>query len=66
MQKEDLELVNHLSGKKGKFIKLSFKTNQLLQEVKFELLPIIEKNKAQRETQEAYEGWYDQEQTAQK
>ena len=55
-----------MSGKKGKFIKLSFKTNQLLQEVKFELLPIIEKNKAQRETQEAYEGWYDQEQTAQK
>ena len=25
IHKEDLELVNHLSGKKGRFVKLSFK-----------------------------------------
>ena len=58
ISKEDLELVNHLSGKTGKFLKLSFKNVQDMSEVKYELLPIVEKNKLQRETQEAYEGWY--------
>ena len=58
VHKEDLELVNHLSGKTGKFIKVSFKTTQEMNEVKFELQPIVTKNKEQRETQEAYEGWY--------
>lgn len=58
VQKENLDLVNHLSGKKGKFIKVSFKNEQDLREVKNHLLPIIDKNKKQRESQEAYEGWY--------
>lgn len=62
--KEDLELINHLSGKMGKFIKLSFKNVADLQEVKKELQPIVEKNKADRETQEAYEGWYNPDQLA--
>ena len=57
IQKEDLELVNHLSGKKGKFIKLTFKNIRGLQDVKNKLLPIIEKNKKNREMNEAYEGW---------
>ena len=47
--KEDLELINHLSGKKGKFIKVSFKTDSDLKEVKMELKPIIDKNKENRE-----------------
>lgn len=42
--KEDLELVNHLSGKKGKFIKLSFNNVAELMDVKSELLPIVKKN----------------------
>lgn len=58
IQKEDLALVNHLSGKKGKFIKVSFKNVQDFQEVKWELQPIVEENKKKRENQEAYEGWY--------
>lgn len=44
--KEDLELVNHLSGKKGKFIKLSFNNVMELMEVKAELMPIVKKNQA--------------------
>lgn len=58
IHKEDLELVNHLSGKKGKFIRLQFKNVAALMEVKADLKPIVEKNKAQRETQEAYDTWY--------
>jgi DNA polymerase epsilon subunit 1 len=53
--KEDLELVNHLSGKKGKFIKLSFNNVIELMEVKGELLPVVKKNVAQRENQEIYD-----------
>jgi len=45
IHKEDLELVNHLSGKKGRFIKLSFKNVSDLQEVKMVLAPIVEQNK---------------------
>lgn len=59
IQKEDLELVNHLSGKKGKFIKLTFKNIRGLQDVKTKLVPLIEKNKKNREMNEAYEGWTD-------
>lgn len=50
--------MNHLSGKTGSFLKLVFKNVQELMEVKAELLPLVEKNKKERETQEAYEGWY--------
>lgn len=50
VSKEDLGLVNHLSGKTGKFLKLSFKNVQDLSEIKYDLLPIVEKNKLQRET----------------
>jgi len=42
-------LVNHLSGKTGKFIKASFKSQQDMQEVKYELIPIVAKNKETRE-----------------
>jgi len=56
--KEDLDLVNHLSGKQQKYLKLSFKSIQDLMTVKSELLLIVEKNQREKETQEAYEGWY--------
>jgi len=45
INKEDLELVNHLSGKKGRFVKLSFKNTVDLQDVKMTLAPIVEQNK---------------------
>jgi len=58
VHKEDLELVNHLSGKKGKFVRLQFKNVADLMEVKAQLRPILEKNKVRRETQEACDAWY--------
>ena len=58
VHKEDLELVNHLSGKTGKFIKVSFRSQQDMTEVKYDLIPMVAKNKELREQQEAYEGWY--------
>lgn len=60
INKEDLNLVNHLSGKTQKYLKLSFKDMNALIKVRGELRPIVAKNKKQKETQDAYEGWYDQ------
>lgn len=62
--KEDLELINHLSGKQGKFLKLQFRNVSDLQEVKKDLVTIVEKNKKTREEQEAYEGMIAQDQMA--
>jgi DNA polymerase epsilon subunit 1 len=58
VDKEDLDLVNHLSGKTQKYLKLSFKNISDLVSVKTELLALVEKNQKEKETQEAYEGWY--------
>ena len=58
VDKEDLDLVNHLSGKTQKYLKLSFKNIQDLMTVRAELLIIVQKNQKERETHEAYEGWY--------
>ena len=58
VDKEDLDLVNHLSGKTQKYLKLSFKNIQDLMTVRAELLIIVQKNQKERETQEVYEGWY--------
>jgi DNA polymerase epsilon subunit 1 len=41
VNKEDLQLINHLSGKTQKFIKLSFKNTRDLQAVKMELQPLV-------------------------
>ena len=58
VEKEDLNLVNHLSGKTQKFLKLSFNNMNELIKVRQDLLPIVKKNKAGKDTQDAYEGWY--------
>jgi DNA polymerase epsilon subunit 1 len=58
VDKEDLDLVNHLSGKTQKYLKLSFKNIQDLMSVRGELMVIVQKNQKERETQQAYEGWY--------
>ena len=60
VKKEDLDLVNHLSGKTQKYLKISFKNMQDLMACKLELMPIVKKNKAEKTTQDAYEGWYNQ------
>jgi DNA polymerase epsilon subunit 1 len=41
ISKEDLELINHLSGKQQKYIKLSFKNTRDMQAVKMELQPLV-------------------------
>ena len=58
VDKEDLDLVNHLSGNTQKYLKLSFKNIQDLMSVRGELMVIVQKNQKERETQQAYEGWY--------
>ena len=58
IDKEDLDLVNHLSGKTQKYLKLSFRNSTELVKVKADLLPIVKRNKANKENQDAYEGWY--------
>lgn len=45
VQKEDLDLPNHLSGLKGKFIKLSFLTVNELTKVRKEIMPHVKKNR---------------------
>jgi len=54
-------LVNHLSGKTSKFIKLDFKNVSDLMQVRKELMPIVEANKKNRETQEASAGFFNAE-----
>lgn len=57
--KEDLQMVNHLSGKTQRYLKLSFNNVSQLMEVKKEMLKIVRKNKTEREMNNAYSGWYD-------
>ncbi|CAJ0578382.1 unnamed protein product, partial [Mesorhabditis spiculigera] len=45
VEKEDLDLKNHLSGLKKKYIKLTFPSMKELAKVKSELMPLIRKNK---------------------
>ncbi|XP_015904688.2 DNA polymerase epsilon catalytic subunit A [Parasteatoda tepidariorum] len=45
VQKEDLELSNHLSGLKGKFVKLMFSAINDLTKVRKDIMPHVRKNK---------------------
>lgn len=49
LEKEDLEMHNHLSGKKRTVLKLSFFTVNDLVTVRNDLLSIVRRNKAKRE-----------------
>ncbi|KAL1201896.1 DNA polymerase epsilon catalytic subunit A [Cardamine amara subsp. amara] len=55
VEKEDLDLKNHLSGLQKKYLKVSFDTVQQLMEVKRDLLHIVEQNQAKFDALEAYE-----------
>jgi len=46
VEKEDLDLVNHLSGKTQKYVKLNFRNVTELLKARAELQPIVKKNKA--------------------
>ena len=52
--KEDLDLKNHLSGIKRRLMKVSFYSVQQLMEVKKEVLPTVQLNKAQAAKTNAY------------
>ncbi|KAJ7947960.1 DNA polymerase epsilon catalytic subunit [Quillaja saponaria] len=55
IEKEDLDLKNHLSGLRKSYLKLSFDTVQQLMNVKSDLLHVVERNQAKFNAAEAYE-----------
>ncbi|XP_010242612.1 PREDICTED: DNA polymerase epsilon catalytic subunit A-like [Nelumbo nucifera] len=55
VEKEDLDLKNHLSGLRKSYLKISFDTVQQLMRVKNDLLHVVERNQAKLEAAEAYE-----------
>ncbi|CAM9478652.1 unnamed protein product [Pylaiella littoralis] len=54
VDKEDLDMPNHLSGKLRRFLKLSFHSVSDLMEVKKALMPTVQANKTRAEAQDAY------------
>ncbi|XP_019451574.1 PREDICTED: DNA polymerase epsilon catalytic subunit A-like [Lupinus angustifolius] len=55
IEKEDLDLKNHLSGLKKYYLKLSFDTVQQLMNVKRDLMHVVERNQAKSDAADAYE-----------
>ncbi|XP_058067456.1 DNA polymerase epsilon catalytic subunit A-like isoform X2 [Magnolia sinica] len=55
VDKEDLDLKNHLSGLHKAYLKIRFDTVQQLMRVKNDLLHVVERNKAKMDAAEAYE-----------
>lgn len=55
VEKEDLDLKNHLSGLRKSYLKLSFDSVQQLMNVKSDLLHVVERNQSKSDAAEAYE-----------
>ncbi|XP_073270441.1 DNA polymerase epsilon catalytic subunit A-like [Primulina huaijiensis] len=55
VEKEDLDLKNHLSGLHKCYLKISFDTVQQLIQVKNDLIHVVERNKAKLVAEDAYE-----------
>ncbi|KAL6634447.1 hypothetical protein ACP70R_027118 [Stipagrostis hirtigluma subsp. patula] len=55
IEKEDLDLKNHLSGLKRKYLKLQFDTVQQLMRVRNDLSHVVEKNGEELDAAEAFE-----------
>ncbi|XP_057988015.1 DNA polymerase epsilon catalytic subunit A isoform X2 [Hevea brasiliensis] len=55
VEKEDLDLKNHLSGLHKLYLKISFSTVQQLMDVKKDLLHVVERNQEKFDAAEAYE-----------
>ncbi|KAK7271283.1 hypothetical protein RJT34_27054 [Clitoria ternatea] len=55
IEKEDLDLKNHLSGLRKSYLKISFDTVRQLMNVKSDLMHVVERNKAKSDAAEAYE-----------
>ncbi|EHA8586834.1 hypothetical protein COCNU_scaffold001050G000020 [Cocos nucifera] len=58
VEKEDLDLKNHLSGLHKAYLKLSFDTVQQLMHVKNDLMHVVERNQAKSDAAEAFESIY--------
>ncbi|KAD4583994.1 hypothetical protein E3N88_21595 [Mikania micrantha] len=58
VEKEDLDLKNHLSGLQKTYLKISFDTVQQLMQVKSDLMHVVERNKENFNAAEAYESIY--------
>ncbi|KAF0934637.1 hypothetical protein E2562_026131 [Oryza meyeriana var. granulata] len=58
IEKEDLDLKNHLSGLKRKYLKIQFDTVQQLMRVRNDLLHVVEKNEEELNAAEAFESFY--------
>ncbi|GAB2214864.1 hypothetical protein Drorol1_Dr00019229 [Drosera rotundifolia] len=55
VDKEDLDLKNHLSGLQKSYLKISFNTVQQLMQVKNDLLRVVERNKSKFDASGAYD-----------
>ena len=55
VDKEDLDLKNHLSGLQQRYLKVIFSTVQDLMDVRREVMPMVKRNQQKCEAQEAYE-----------
>lgn len=55
VEKNDLDMPNHLSGKMAKYLRVSFHNVQNLLELRRVLLPLVEKNKKNMAKREAYD-----------
>lgn len=56
VEREDLDMANHLSGKRHSFLKLSFSTVSDLMDAKAVLRPIVAANKKRFESEEFFNG----------
>lgn len=52
--REDLDLKNHLAGNQRKLIKVAFDHTQALMDVRSELMPIVQANRANAKRSDAY------------
>eukprot|EP01133_Synstelium_polycarpum_P000195 gene195-234_t len=55
VDKEDLDLENHLSGLRRKYLKIKFHNVQTLLEIRSELAPVVKRNLLRQSTSEAYD-----------
>ncbi|GER25550.1 DNA polymerase [Striga asiatica] len=55
VEKEDLDLKNHLSGLHKCYLKISFDTVQQLMQVRNDLIQVVEKNQGKMNAEDAYE-----------
>ncbi|KAI5666605.1 hypothetical protein M9H77_16458 [Catharanthus roseus] len=55
VQKEDLDLKNHLSGLRKSYLKISFDTVQQLMTIKNDLMHVVERTQSRLDATEAYE-----------